>query len=85
MSVILKFLFICDTIELITLNKRGDFIWNIEITGNKEITKEEIIQVLNENGLKIGTNKNKIDTNLLINNVIYTNTNISLYFSVYHI
>jgi len=54
---------------LIALIVTSNFIWNIEITGNVEITKEEIIQVLNKNGLKIGTSKNKINTNLLINNV----------------
>ena len=45
------------------------FIWNIEITGNVNISKEEIMQSLNNNGLKIGTNKNKIDTNIIINNI----------------
>jgi len=47
----------------------SNFIWNIEITGNTKTDKEEIMQVLNDNGLKIGVRKNKIDTNLLINNV----------------
>ena len=47
----------------------SNFIWNIEITGNVEISKEEIIEVLNQNGLKVGIIKNKIDSNLLINNV----------------
>ena len=56
-------------IVLIGLIVTSNFIWNIEIVGISKISKEEIIQVLNENGLKIGTNRNKIDTNILINNV----------------
>ena len=62
---------------LIGLIATSNFIWNIEVTGNVQISKEEIIQVLNENGLKIGTNKSKIDTNLLINNVRLQKNNIA--------
>ena len=62
------FLFLFITI-LVGLIVTSNFIWNIEIRGNTEISKEEIIQVLNENGLKIGISKNKIDTNLLVNNI----------------
>ena len=47
----------------------SNFIWNIEVNGNAQISKEEIINVLNEQGLKVGTNKNKIDTNLIINKI----------------
>ncbi len=47
----------------------SNFIWNIEIKGNSGISKEEIINALNENGLKIGTNKNKIDADLVINKI----------------
>lgn len=54
---------------IICLISTSNFIWNIEVKGNTEISKEEIIDVLNENGLKIGSNKNKIDTNLIINKV----------------
>ena len=54
---------------LIGLIITSNFIWNIEITGNNEISRQEVIQVLNQNGLKIGTSKNKIDTSSLINNV----------------
>lgn len=56
-------------IVLIGLIATSNFIWNIEIKGNEEITREEIIGVLNQNGLKIGSNKNKIDTALLINKI----------------
>ena len=54
---------------LIGLIVTSNFIWNIEVLGNIKISREEIIQVLNKNGLKIGVSKNQIDTNLLINNV----------------
>ncbi len=53
----------------ITLMVTSNFIWNIEVNGNNKITKEEIIEALNENGLRIGINKNKVDTNLIINKV----------------
>lgn len=47
----------------------SNFIWNIDVEGNVNISKQEIIEELNNNGLKIGTNKNKIDTNWVINKV----------------
>ena len=56
-------------IVIIGLIATSNFIWNIEITGNINIGTQELIEVLNKNGLKIGTNKNKIDVNLLINNI----------------
>lgn len=61
-------IFIAFFILIITgLIATSNFIWNIEVKGNNQISKEEIINALNENGLKIGTNKNKIDSNLVIN------------------
>lgn len=51
------FLLICFTI--ITLS---NFIWNIEIVGNEEISKEEIQTILENNNFKIG--KCKIGVNL---------------------
>ena len=59
-------LFIFILISFITMS---NFVWNIEIIGNKKIDKEELIECLNENGLKIGSNKNKIDTSKIINNI----------------
>ena len=47
----------------------SNYIWNIEIIGNTNITKEEIIAQLKEEGLAIGSNKKNINTNLIINNV----------------
>lgn len=54
---------------IVSLIVTSNFIWNIEVKGNVQISKEEIINILNENGFKIGTNKNKIDTNLIINKI----------------
>ena len=47
-------------ISVIALSK---FVWNVEIVGNeKKINVEEIMIIANENGLKVGELKNKIDT-----------------------
>jgi similar to stage IV sporulation protein len=47
----------------------SNFIWNIEIKGNININSDEIVQELNKQGLKIGKNKKKIDTNYIINKI----------------
>ena len=47
----------------------SNFIWNIEITGNDTITTEEIMQTLNENGLKTGILKQKVKTKEIIQNI----------------
>ena len=39
----------------------SNFIWNIEVTGNDTIAKEEILQVAKEKGLDIGKFKNAIN------------------------
>lgn len=47
----------------------SNFVWNIEITGNNMISSSEIIENLNENGLKIGMLKQKVNTKEIINNI----------------
>jgi len=47
----------------------SNYIWNIEITGNTNISKEEIIRSLEESGLSIGISKNDMDTNAVINKI----------------
>lgn len=47
----------------------SNYIWNIEIMGNVNISKEEILQSLEENGLTIGISKNDINTNEIINKI----------------
>ena len=54
---------------VIGLMATSNFIWNIEVKGNDSVNREEIIEALSQNGLKIGTNKNKIDINQIINNM----------------
>ena len=44
----------------------SNFIWNIEIEGNENISEEETIGTLKKEGLKIGTLKNKIDTKEIV-------------------
>ena len=45
------------------------FIWNVEITGENHLNKEEILQDLKENGLMVGKWKNSIDTQKIINDM----------------
>lgn len=47
----------------------SNFIWNIEIVGNNTIETSEIMKDLNENGLKTGMIKQKINTKEVINNI----------------
>ena len=54
-------------IVLITIFTLSKFIWNIEVIGNEKINDDEIIQIANENNLKIGKFKNKVDTKKIIN------------------
>lgn len=64
-----KIFLILFMVILMGLIVTSNYIWNIEIKGNVYISKQEIIDALNENGLKIGTNKSKIDTDLVINRI----------------
>ena len=47
----------------------SNFVWNIEIIGANTINPEEIIQSLNNYGLKSGTLKSKINTKEIINSL----------------
>lgn len=47
----------------------SNFIWNIEVIGNTNISKEEIIAELENQGLKPGISKTKIDANSIINKI----------------
>lgn len=39
----------------------SNFVWKIEIEGNNKITREQLMDYLDENNLSIGTPKNKVD------------------------
>lgn len=45
------------------------YIWNIEIIGTEKINKEELLLQLSEEGISIGKNKSKIDTDKVINTI----------------
>ena len=47
----------------------SNFVWNIEITGNNVISKQELVQSLQNNGLKLGTLKNKINTKEIVDKI----------------
>ena len=47
----------------------SNYIWNIEVVGNVNISTREIIQSLEASGLTIGTSKNDIDTDTIINKI----------------
>ncbi len=52
------------TVGVISLS---NFVWNIEVTGNVNIPKEELIKNLEADGLKLGTLKSKINAKEIIN------------------
>ena len=47
----------------------SNYIWNIEVVGNVNISTREIIQSLEASGLTIGTSKNDIDRDTIINKI----------------
>ncbi len=64
-----KIFFILLVIIVISMYGTSKFVWNIEIQGTERISEEEILSNLKEYGLDIGTMKNKIDTQDIINKV----------------
>lgn len=59
------FTFLC--LIVISILSLSNFVWNIEIIGNTTIAREELIETLKQEGLNIGTLKNKIDTKEIVN------------------
>lgn len=47
----------------------SNFIWNINISGNKKIKTEELKELLEKNGVKIGSYKHSLDINSIINKI----------------
>lgn len=45
------------------------YVWNIEIVGTENIDVAELMQQLNEEGLKVGNKKNSIDSKKIINSI----------------
>lgn len=54
------------TVSIISLS---NFVWNIEVTGNVNISKEELLENLENQGLKLGKLKSKIDTKEIVSNM----------------
>lgn len=64
-----KIFFILLIIIMISMYGTSKFVWNIEIQGTDKISKDEILANLEASGLKIGTMKNKINTQEIINKI----------------
>lgn len=64
-------------IMILTIYALSKFVWNIEIKGNSNINSEEIIKALEEDGLKIGTLKSKVNANEIINKIRYQREDIA--------
>ncbi len=47
----------------------SNFVWNIEVVGNNQIPKEEILSIVEQAGLKISKLKSSIDTKEIINKI----------------
>lgn len=47
----------------------SNYVWNIEVTGLSKISEQELIEQLENCGLKVGTAKQKIDTKQIISDI----------------
>lgn len=56
-------------VAVIFISAMANFVWNIEILGNENISKEDILMALEEEGLKTGIYKGKIDATSIIQNI----------------
>ena len=64
-----KIFLACALILIIMIFTLSKFIWNIEIKGNTNIPKEEIVELLKNNGITEGIYKDKIDVQAVINKI----------------
>lgn len=64
-----KIFFILLLLLIIAIISLSNFVWNIEITGNSKIQTNELLQSLEDEGLKSGTLKSKINTKEIINKI----------------
>ena len=65
------------TLVILAIIVLSNFIWNISVTGNANVSTDVIIEELKQEGLKIGTLKNKIDSNKIINSLRLKNDDIA--------
>lgn len=64
-----KIFFILIACIIATIFAMSRFIWNIEVTGNTKIDGTEILQIVNDEGLRIGTKKSKMNLDNIINKI----------------
>lgn len=53
------------------------FIWNIDIIGNEEISNEEIMELVQKYGIKIGSLKSNINIQKICNNIMVERNDIA--------
>lgn len=56
-------------IMMIIIIGLSNFVWNIEVIGDNNLPKEELLKELNQYGLKAGMLKNTVDTKEVINSI----------------
>lgn len=56
-------------IIIVTIISLSNYVWNIEIEGTTNISKEELLKTLEESGLYIGISKEKLDTKSVIDKI----------------
>ena len=64
-----KFFALLLLIIIVTIISLSNFVWNIEVTGTQTINNDELIQLVNNEGLTIGKLKSKINTKEIINKI----------------
>ena len=72
-----KFFFIFLLLIILTIILLSNFIWNIEIEGDIDIPKEEILELAKSEGLEIGKRKGAVDTKAVINKIRLERDDIS--------
>lgn len=72
-----KIFFIMLFIVFLILIGSSNFVWNIQIEGAQTIDEEQFMKELNDNGLKIGMLKRKIDKEDIINSIRLNRNDIS--------
>lgn len=72
-----KIFFIALLVLIILIFLLSKFIWNIEVQGTNKIDGNEIIEEAENEGLKVGKLKNKIDTEKIINKIRMEREDIS--------
>ena len=72
-----KIFFILLILLIASIYALSKFVWNIEITGNVNINVDEIMNILNQDGLKVGVLKSKVNEEEIINKIRYQREDIA--------